>query len=292
LHENRGRACAPEADSKRGEVRAVTALRDSRRSSSEPDPEREPMFQALDVETLNRCNRTCGFCKFGLDRYRNAREPKQEMSWELIRKIVGELEEIEFAGRLSWFMINEPLLDRRIFEIYEYSVGRLPRTHHTVISNGDLMTEASCERFLALGVRVGISCYDDETLARVSAFREAGRIRLIDSRKPRDFVESRGGNIEDPELVGELSYEEIGAMGCLRPSSSLYIRTNGEAVLCCGDLFGEVVLGDVRTTSLRDVWQNEKYRAIRSHLATQGRRGLRLCENCSYDGSPAPVLYP
>ena len=47
-----------------------------------------PIFQALEVETVNACNRDCWFCKFGQPR---EKEAVRFMRWELIERIVDDL---------------------------------------------------------------------------------------------------------------------------------------------------------------------------------------------------------
>ena len=80
-----------------------------------------PLFDIILIETHNICTRRCWFCKFGQKR-QDARQ--QFLPDELIAKIAQELGLLHFAGRISPFGINEPLLDPRLLDII-----RLFRSH-------------------------------------------------------------------------------------------------------------------------------------------------------------------
>lgn len=50
---------------------------------------------------------------------------------------------------------------------------------------------------------------------------------------------------------------------CKHPWMSMTIKSNGEAAMCMEDFDNEIVLGDVRTESLRDIWNGAKYDKFR-----------------------------
>jgi len=53
-----------------------------------------------------------------------------------------------------------------------------------------------------------------------------------------------------------------------------------------------VVMGDVHEQRLEDIWRNERFAHYRHALATSGRRGLPLCEQCSYSGHGVRKFFP
>lgn len=89
-----------------------------------------PIFEAIEIETVNRCNGKCSFCPV------NANEPQRpyaKMTDELFKKIIGELKEMDFTDMISLFSNNEPFIDERIedFAAYERDVkGRMVHTVH------------------------------------------------------------------------------------------------------------------------------------------------------------------
>ena len=65
---------------------------------------------------------------------------------------------------------------------------------------------------------------------------------------------------------------------CPHIVETITIRWNGDVVPCCYDITSEYVLGNIKESSLEDIWNNEKYRRLRKSLHM--KRYLALCENC------------
>lgn len=259
----------------------------------------QPLPDSLLMETYSTCNRKCAFCAYGQDRFLKNPWAKESLSWDLIRKVLTELQEAQFSGRLSWYRINEPLLDERIEEIYTLSRQCLPTAWLTLVTNGDFLKPSRIEALFAAGLNVlGISLYDDPSYRRMVQMLEklpweAGppgtsnspqRIELRDHRKPEFWgFCNRGGTIEREKKL------DASHKNCLRPSSQLAVRANGKAVLCCNDLFGEVEVGDLQTQSISAIWNSTKLDKYRKHLREKGRTHLALCETCDYSGEKAIV---
>ena len=75
------------------------------------------------------------------------------------------------------------------------------------------------------------------------------------------YVENRGGNLE---LGSETKRKNFLAPGkCWRVLSQIHIVENGDVILCCGDWRREVVLGNLRSSTIRNVWSGGAYRRIR-----------------------------
>ena len=68
--------------------------------------------QVVEIETINKCNSTCGFCP--VNRFADPR-PLQRMPELLFAKIIDDLAGLGFRGTLHLFSNNEPFLDKRIF---------------------------------------------------------------------------------------------------------------------------------------------------------------------------------
>jgi radical SAM protein with 4Fe4S-binding SPASM domain len=57
------------------------------------------------------------------------------------------------------------------------------------------------------------------------------------------------------------------------------VLSNGDVVLCCYDLKGELVLGNIFKTSLFDIWNSAKYADIRSNFKRQ--KYHKFCRKCN-----------
>jgi len=63
--------------------------------------------------------------------------------------------------------------------------------------------------------------------------------------------------------------------------TELVVSWNGEVPLCCRDYDNNIVLGNLRNQTIKDVWTGEKIEKIRqSHL--NGNFEIPLCKDCNY----------
>ncbi len=81
--------------------------------------------------------------------------------------------------------------------------------------------------------------------------------------------------------TGEHRYSEsdIGTSGCLEPQDVLTVRANGDVVLCCNDISGVSVLGNIHEDSVADIWRGARARKARRDVRNETQQ---LCKGCSY----------
>lgn len=77
-------------------------------------------------------------------------------------------------------------------------------------------------------------------------------------------------------------------MPCPFPWRYLVVQWNGDVVPCCRDCNGDIVLGNVAGSSLRDIWNGERYRGFREEMAS-GRFSNPICGPCMDLYSPTPA---
>jgi MoaA/NifB/PqqE/SkfB family radical SAM enzyme len=92
------------------------------------------LFNMIAIETASLCNRHCVFCP----NHHNAR-PDELMPDEVIERIISQLEEIKYAGCITWYLYNEPLRDKRLLDIVRNVDARLPRACQSINTNGDYL---------------------------------------------------------------------------------------------------------------------------------------------------------
>ncbi len=241
----------------------------------------DDIFKVILIETFTWCNRECWFCMYGQERYKNEKPNMIKMSEKNITSIIDDLGRICYSGRISWFRINEPLMDKRIFEIIRDTKLKVPNCHQTLTTNGDLLSQRVLDRLVESGLsHLSISVYDDETFKRVMRLNLPDDTAIKDRRA--DFKwDNRGGNINS--LVNSSQNKYIDSE-CHRPSTAINVVPNGDVVLCCSDMYGDEVMGNINENSLVDIWFGEKFQRYRDKLRN-GRRGLNLCQNCDYEGT-------
>jgi len=96
------------------------------------------------------------------------------------------------------------------------------------------------------------------------------------------MLENRGGNIP-----GADAFSRTKAMsaytGCTRLFKQAYIMFNGDMVLCCVDYGRKQILGNVRDTSIYEVWNGPVAREIRRRYLAREFDSLPLCGSCRID---------
>jgi len=66
---------------------------------------------------------------------------------------------------------------------------------------------------------------------------------------------------------------------CKHPWMSMTVKSNGEAAMCMEDYNNEIILGDIKTETLYDIWNGEKYKTFRAdHINIT--RGIKCSERC------------
>ncbi|MBM4286590.1 MAG: hypothetical protein FJ135_00325 [Deltaproteobacteria bacterium] len=133
-----------------------------------------------------------------------------------------------------------------------------------------------------------LSIYDDAGYHRLAPYARFPEVILNDMRIPENKLENRAGEIRK----GRFSpYIDL-LRPCLRPFDMVVVRPNGMVSLCCGDMYCDVIMGDVARQRLEDIWHSPRFQYYRSKLLSTGRRGLKLCQVCSHNGSSCGERFP
>lgn len=240
----------------------------------------QPLFNHVEVETVNRCNGGCSFCP--VNRKDDPRE-KAVMSDSLFKRIVDQLADIQYAGRFTTFSNNEPLLDDRIIEFNRYAREKLPRARMHLFTNGTLMT---IEKFLALTEVLDELIIDNyqQDLKLIKPCEEIkkycdehpalkSKVTIV-LRKPNEILTSRGGDAPNRKELVEYNKDR-----CILPFKQIIIRPTGQISLCCNDALGRYTLGDVSKENLLDIWYGPRFSMVRKCLY-EGRENWGKCRYC------------
>jgi MoaA/NifB/PqqE/SkfB family radical SAM enzyme len=193
------------------------------------------------------------------------------MNKRLFTKIIKNLNSINFDGRISLYLMNEPFLDGRIVQLIDIVREFLPENRLNISTNGVLVEPKYIQSLLERGLTdCDVSCYTEEAWNKW----KDENVNAIDMRNHVYNWNNRGGNID----AGD---KEIGGY-CERPFVQMYINAFGQAILCCSDYKFEVILGDCNKEKLEDIWNGKKYKEYRKKLEAGKRDGLKLCSVCNY----------
>lgn len=245
-----------------------------------------PLFDFIDLNPTERCNRRCIFCP----RADAAAYPNQslDISPALVEKIAGELASYEWTGIVNLCGYGEPLLHRDIVSVVRILSSR--GIHTEITTNGDPLTVELTHRLHSAGLKkLVISLYD-------GPHQQAHFRALLDaSGAPSDFFVLRsrwGGEAEDYGLMltnraGSLDTRRPNPYAdspCYYPCYSLTIDWNGDVLLCVQDWHKRVRMGNVHSQPLLEVWTGKPYGRYR-RLLLEGRRSeLFPCRSCDAHG--------
>ena len=242
--------------------------------------EDQPLFDHIEIETVNRCNGTCSFCP--VNRNDDPR-PKAVMAQELFEGIVDQLADLDYSGRFTTFSNNEPLLDDRIIGFNEYARRKLPNARMHLFTNGTLLT---LDKFIALAEvldELVIDNYQQELklikpcaaiVEYCEGHPELKKKVTIVLRKPQEILTSRGGTAPNRKRL-----LEYGEDRCVLPFKQMIVRPDGKVSLCCNDAIGRYTLGDLSREKLTDVWYGEGFQEVRRCLY-EGRKKWGSCRYC------------
>ena len=127
-----------------------------------------PFPAKIQIQTTTRCNAACGMCPYPVVTS-EAGFTHEEMSFERYSRILDQLEGRP-VERLSLFLMNEPLVDKRLPEWVALARRRLPDTTLGLFTNGSALTAATARRLAAAGLGelcVSVHGFDRETYERV-----------------------------------------------------------------------------------------------------------------------------
>ena len=239
-----------------------------------------PIFDHIEIETINRFNGVCEFCPINT---KIDPRKKKVMSKKLFEKIINELSELEYGGRIALYSNNEPMLDERIIDFYEYCRNKLPNAWLVMFTNGTLLTLDKFEKIIPFLDELVIDNYNEHlqlisNSKKIKDYCEENeklkeKVTIV-LRKPNEILTTRGGDA--PNRMVKISHSDA---TCVLPFKQMIVRPDGKVSLCCNDPLGKNTLGDLTENSIMEVWNNDKFRMVRECLY-KGRSNWNHCEFC------------
>lgn len=261
------------------------------------------------IETTNHCNANCTFCPretIGRD--------KTFMDQELFEKIIDECAE---GGTKLIHMHNfgEPLLDKQLPARIRYAKDKgIPRVK--LFCNGALLRGKIADALLSSGLdeikisldgasaqefnelRIGLDHADVmENTRNFRRLRDEANLNkqlkvvgacVTSSDKPQteallaDVVDHIDwSTLHNWAGARKIFGNQVVRKPCQRVFRTFTILVNGDVSLCCLDHSGRELLGNCRTETIRDIWNNKRYQEIRKLHRNSQQEQLALCKNCT-----------
>ena len=227
------------------------------------------VFQQVFLEINTGCNRPCWYCPEKFKRYSG-----DKMSRDVLQKCFDRLSEINYRGTVGFTIFNEALQDSRLENIIRDLKISVPRCIPILFTNGDYLTPERAESLVQAGL---VRC----TITRHPPSNEAWdkKIDSIIKKYPHVF---RLNVVSNPINVGGFisGIEFDPAVPCFSPTYALPIRFNGDVSPCCCDYYRTVILGNIMSESLLEIWKKPDFIEKRKQLS-KGIRPWLICQKCS-----------
>ncbi len=265
------------------------------------------------VELTSLCNYRCSMCP---NKDMN-KEAHGYMDFALYKKIIDEA--AGFAFEINLAHRGESLLHPQIVEaiLYAKSKGLFTRLHTngSLLTEelGLKILESGLDRlsFSFDGFekdtyeKIRVGGHFEKTLQNILRFLEIKREKK--SKKPNTSIEVINfetnkrllarkefeAKFKDLPLdsfvfkdlhnwAGETAKEHISkhSSTCTFPWNALVIFWDGNVLPCSQDFFGSYILGNVKESSLKDIWNNTRSAQLREKLSKKDIQDLKACRNC------------
>jgi len=272
------------------------------------------MFGSVFFELRTRCNGQCSFCAASIH---NETRPDTTMPFDLYAKVIGQLKEINFSGRVAYHVNNDPLLVPDLERYVRHARENLPAAYLQILTNGKALNPRRADRLIETGIdELTVNHYDDDLSAplpeRLVKVRQETLPKFFGedqiqsgsgpapSMEPKTFyfnvhrrretqvLNNRAGSA--PNKQNDFDGRHLGF--CRYPFSQFNITTDGRVSKCCQDLFFQEAMGNVAEQPLLDIWNGAPFQKVRTALYENDRAAHPMCGKCDYFGVRQQNLSP
>lgn len=238
-------------------------------------------FKAIQIETLHGCNLNCKTCPNSV-----IEKHGELMDEKIFFKILKDLKEANYKGRISPYLMNEPLLEKRLVYFIKEIRKMFPENLIYLSSNGTLLNDDKIKELFDAGLgRLVITFYSVEMCGldgriiyeKLKKWEFDERVKFVKAyeKRPEIIFFNRAGNVKvgDEGLVMET---------CSKGTQQAFVNYLGDVILCCSDYRYEVVAGNVMKENLFDLYNCDLLKHYRRKLLQRDRSNLKLCSVCNW----------
>lgn len=249
-----------------------------------------PLFKTVYFEVRSRCNGRCAFCLGSVDH--DDREDIS-MSFSLYASVIQQLKDLEYTGRISYHVTNEPLLFKELDSFISYARQEVPNVIPDILTNGILLTEERAQRLIDSGIKeLYVNHYTKIPECMPQKLINIGRLCskanvLYEAyvRYSEDVLNSRGGTSPNKK-PGDIPFAN-----CMYPLVQMNINGKGLVSKCCADVRFSDPMGDVTQDTLVNIWNGPKFTNVREKLLLGARNELPGCRECDFNGYTHVTLF-
>mgnify|MGYP001464836868 FL=1 len=251
-----------------------------------------PLPTEIEISESGTCNRKCSFCPRSAPEFI---DKKEFISNELHEKMCEELKSLNYKGTIRYSGFVEPLLDKNIYNLIYMARKKLPDCNIEMVTNGDVLNANRLKELFSKGLsKILISAYDGkkeaddlENLCKNSNLTTQQYIvRHRYLSESEDFgitLSNRSGTMENAEYKIKSLTEPL-KKPCYIPAYTFFLDYQGDVLICPHDWGKKIILGNLNTKKLIDIWFSSKAMTIRNKLVNSNRE-FSPCNLCDVEGT-------
>jgi len=261
-----------------------------------------PLFSWIEFSLVGLCNRRCDFCPWSDPEWRSSHVPNVagnddvlHLPIEVYEGIMKDLNKVGFKGGIIYSAFSEPFLYKHLEEVIKISKEQCPESRIEVVTNGDFLTIDKLNAFFEAGLtRIDVSVYDgpdkvkpfEDLRVEAGLNKEQFHIRERWYAPEEHFGIGALSNRAGANIMPEINVNKLNTSlkrKCFYPFYQLIVDFDGAVLLCNHDWDKRLILGNVKETSILDIWNSEKYKEVRENLAN-ANRNHSPCNRCDANG--------
>jgi radical SAM protein with 4Fe4S-binding SPASM domain len=239
-------------------------------------------LKTVEINPVDICNRSCSFCpRSDFDLYPNT---KEKMSLNLVSKIAMDLKDINYNSRVSFVGFGEPLLYKSLVDAVRIVSSIVPLCKWIEINtNADFLTRQLAEELSLSGcTNITVSMYDTDISDELTDMLEGIDIEITFKHCYQENFELSIVNRNDILVQKEiLNYRKQ----CYLPFYKMFIDWNGDMLVCCNDWGRKGIVGNVSTSTIKELWLSEEMNTYRRSLEDGDRARQDPCKYCNISGT-------
>ena len=262
-------------------------------------PSGQPLFFHIEFSINGTCNRRCFFCpRVDPKKYPNI---STSLDIEVFKRMLDDLSEVGFNGRMSFSGFGEPLLTKNLVEYITLIKKKLKNIYIEVTTNGDvLLSKNGPKRLKELFdhglTNIKVSLYDGpdqiQPMEKIKKDLNLTDDEFIIRKRylgpDESFgltISNRAGSIDLKNDAFEVTpLKEPLKQPCYFPFYKMMIDYNGDVLICSNDWKKDAPVGNISNESILDIWVSKKFINIRKKLS-KSDRNYKPCQTCDVNGT-------
>lgn len=241
-------------------------------------------LKVVEIEINSNCNMSCSYCPNNI----SVRKEMGDMRSDIFDKILRDLQELKFAGVISFHFYNEPLLGKNLEIFIAKLKSSLPQSILQIYTNGTLLTLTKFRHLINLGVDAfKVTKHFDQN--DKYEFDKTFNALTVNERKRVIYLSYRDLDLTNRAGILEHIENKIPeSTPCFLPSVMAVITLNGNVLPCYEDFNQTLEMGNIMGSSLKEIWYGEKFQLFRDTLREKGGRlKNKTCSSCNNFNLPS-----